>query len=134
MIATPRLDRLAKEGVRFTDAYSAAPFCSPSRAALLTGRLPARTNVLNPIQPSDLANSQVSPYATTLPKLLKQKGYVNALIGKMHLSGNEQNPPTNPMHFEAYRRLGFDYFNGYLDAAPLSVDTTAGGVAPPKTT
>jgi arylsulfatase A len=44
-IATPRLDRMAKEGMRFTNLYAAAPFCSPSRAALLTGRLPARCGV-----------------------------------------------------------------------------------------
>ena len=44
-IATPRLDRLAQEGLRFTAAYSAAPFCSPSRAALLTGRLPVRAGL-----------------------------------------------------------------------------------------
>jgi len=121
----PNIEAIAAKGVNFTSAW-AMPTCSPSRAAIFTGRLPARTGVVNPIQPFDLANSQVSPDALTLPKLLKTKGYVSGLIGKMHLSGNEQFPDNNPLHFEVYRKLGFDYFNGYLDAAPLSIDTQAG--------
>ena len=121
----PNLEAIAKKGVVFTNAW-VMPDCSPSRATFFTGQLPARTNVLNPIQPPDLANSQVSPYAMTLPKLLKSRGYVSALIGKMHLSGSEQEMSTNPLANETYRQLGFDYFNGYLDGSPLSIDTTAG--------
>jgi hypothetical protein len=121
----PNIEAIAARGVTFTNAW-AMPECSPSRAAFFTGRLPLRTNVLRPIQPPDLANSQVSPYALTLPKLLKTEGYVSGLIGKMHLSGSAQEPSTNPLGNETYRDLGFDYFNGYLDASPLSVDTQAG--------
>ena len=128
----PNIEAIASKGVVFTNAW-AMPDCSPSRATFFTGRMPARDHVLNPIQPPDLANSQVSPYAMTLPKLLKSKGYVNGLIGKMHLSGSTLNSSTNPMGFEVYRELGFDYFNGYLEGAPLPIDTTAGGVAPAGT-
>jgi len=128
----PNIEAIASKGVVFTNAW-AMPDCSPSRATFFTGRMPARDHVLNPIQFPDLANSQVSPYAMTLPKLLKSKGYVNGLIGKMHLSGSTLKPSTNPMGFEVYRELGFDYFNGYLEGAPLPIDTTAGGVAPAGT-
>lgn len=82
-IATPRLDGLAREGVRFTSAYSAAPFCSPSRAALLTGRLPARAGlpyVLFPTEHHGLPSAEV-----TLATLLKTRGYATACIGKWHL-------------------------------------------------
>lgn len=90
-IATPRLDALAREGVRFTDAYSAAPFCSPSRAALLTGRLPARAGlpyVLFPAEHHGLPEAEV-----TLATLLRTRGYATACVGKWHLGWA---PPFRP--------------------------------------
>lgn len=100
-ISTPRLDRLAREGARFTDAYSAAPFCSPSRAALLTGRLPARAGlpyVLFPTEHHGLPEAEI-----TLATLLKTRGYATACIGKWHLGWAE---PFRP------RRHGFDEYFG----------------------
>jgi arylsulfatase A-like enzyme len=100
-ISTPRLDRLAREGARFTDAYSAAPFCSPSRAALLTGRLPARAGlpyVLFPTEHHGLPEAEI-----TLATLLKTRGYATACIGKWHLGWDE---PFRP------RRHGFDEYFG----------------------
>src|SRR5262245_25202703 len=68
-IATPRLDQMAREGVRFTDFYVAAPFCSPSRAALLTGRIPARAGVPYVLFPTE--HTGLPLRETTLPELLK---------------------------------------------------------------
>jgi arylsulfatase A-like enzyme len=102
-IATPRIDRMAKEGTRFTDFYMAAPFCSPSRAALLTGRLPARCGVpyvLFPTEHTGLPASEV-----TLPEMLKPAGYTSACIGKWHLGWRRELRPT---------RQGFDEFFGLL--------------------
>lgn len=82
---TPHLDRLAKQGMRFTNAYAAAPVCSPYRAALLTGQHPARIGILDylrPNSPNALPTSQ-----TTLPEVLKGHGYATGLIGKWHLTG-----------------------------------------------
>src|SRR5690606_478080 len=69
----------------------------------------------------------------TTPKLLKQRGYVNAVIGKMHLSGSDLEPANNPLGHEVMRELGWDYFEGYLDGGPYPIDTSAGGVAPAGT-
>jgi hypothetical protein len=124
---TPAIDALAARGVVFANAW-AMPDCSPSRATFWEGRWPIRTQVLNPIQPPDLANSQVSPDEVTVPRLLRKKGYISGLFGKMHLSGSNQDPANNPLGNEVYRKLGFDHFEGYLEGAPLSIDTTAGGV------
>jgi arylsulfatase A len=115
-IATPRLDRLAREGVRFTDAYSAAPFCSPSRAALLTGRLPARAGlpyVLFPAEHHGLPAAEI-----TLAELLQTRGYATACIGKWHLGWN----PTFRPH-----RQGFDVFFGL----PYSNDSNEWPVGEP---
>jgi len=112
-IATPRLDQLAREGVRFTDAYAAAPFCSPSRAALLTGRLPARCGVpyvLFPAERHGLPAAEV-----TLAQLLRARGYATACIGKWHLG--------SPAAFQPQRR-GFDEFFGL----PYSNDSTGWAV------
>ena len=83
---TPNLDRLAEEGMRFTDFYAAAPNCSPSRAGLLTGRVPARTGIYNYIPdqgPLYLPTSEV-----TVAELLKDAGYDTAHFGKWHLNYN----------------------------------------------
>ena len=72
------------------------PECSPSRAMFFEGRYPLRTNVYDAILSVDLANSQVSPYETTTPKLLKQRGYKSGLFGKFHLTGSERQYHREP--------------------------------------
>ena len=93
---TPNIDRLARQGVRFTDAYSAAPVCTPTRASIMTGRHPARLHMtiwseaaanppgdrklLPPVTLPDLPLSEV-----TLAEALREKGYLSASVGKWHL-------------------------------------------------
>lgn len=127
---TPNIDAIAHAGVRFRNAWS-MPTCSPGRATFFQGRYPFRTDVKNAVVATDLANSQVSPYEVTTPKVLKEKGYVNAVIGKMHLSGSDLNPANNPLGNGVMHELGWDYFEGYLDGGPYPIDTTAGGVGAP---
>jgi arylsulfatase A-like enzyme len=103
VIATPRLDRMAKEGARFTDFYVAAPFCSPSRAARLTGRLPARCGVPYVLFPSE--HTGLPPGEVTIAEALKETGYATACIGKWHLGWRREFRP---------RAQGFDEFFGLL--------------------
>ncbi|XP_068048088.1 arylsulfatase A isoform X1 [Anomalospiza imberbis] len=102
--ATPHLDRLAARGLRFTDFYSSAAVCSPSRAALLTGRLPVRSGiypgVFGPGSRGGLPLAEV-----TLAELLKAQGYATAMVGKWHL-GYGNNGSFLPVH------QGFDDFLG----------------------
>ncbi|MBI1355181.1 MAG: sulfatase-like hydrolase/transferase [Acidobacteria bacterium] len=100
-IRTPRLDRMAREGLRFTDFYAAAPFCSPSRASILTGRLPVRAGVPNVLFPTE--RTGLPPEELTLAELLKPAGYATAAIGKWHLGWPE------PLRAQ---RQGFDFFFG----------------------
>jgi arylsulfatase A-like enzyme len=89
---TPHLDRLATQGVRFVNAYSASPVCTPTRCAFITGRYPARTRVglEEPLtEKGDLGERAktlgLPPEHPTVASLLKQSGYQTALIGKWHL-------------------------------------------------
>jgi hypothetical protein len=129
--STPNINQIAGTGVRFRNAWS-MPACSTSRAVFFTARFPFRTNVLGALGPNDLANSMVSPYEMTTPKLLAQRGYESALFGKFHiaLQGN------NPAGLAVPHDLGWNYFAGWLDETgdPPSIDKTAGGVAAPGKT
>lgn len=107
-IRTPNLDRMASEGMRFTDFYSVAEVCTPSRAALLTGRYPVRSGmahdkfrVLRNRSTGHLPAEEV-----TLPEALKAQGYATGMIGKWHLGVWSINPAGHP------RRHGFDAYFG----------------------
>lgn len=102
-LSTPHLDRLATRGVRFSQFYVASPVCSPSRAALLTGRVPQRAGV--PGNVSSLPNRPGMPAEQiTLAEMLKSSGYRTALIGKWHLGTIPANHPLSQ---------GFDSFFGH---------------------
>ncbi|MHC4117278.1 MAG: sulfatase [Planctomycetota bacterium] len=96
---TPNIDKLASQGMRFTDAYAAAPVCSPTRAAIMTGQSPARLQITNHLpdraqfQPENakLRSAKMLDHLplehVTLAERLKQGGYATAFLGKWHLSG-----------------------------------------------
>jgi arylsulfatase A-like enzyme len=84
---TQHLDQLATEGMRFTQAYAAAPVCSPYRAALLTAQYPARIGILDYLRPN--SSNGLSTDHVTLPEILQRNGYATGMIGKWHLTGYE---------------------------------------------
>ncbi len=102
-IETPNLDQLAKDGIKFTDAYAAAPLCSPSRASLMTGLHPIRVNITEHIHgnqpPGPNQRLKTPPIAQqlklehkTIAEALKTKNYKTAFIGKWHLGGGKFTP------------------------------------------
>lgn len=98
---TPNLDRLAVEGMRFTDFHVAAAVCSASRAALLTGCYPQRVGILGALGPD--AKHGIHADETLLPEMLKERGYSTAIYGKWHLG---HHPPFLP------KQHGFDEYFG----------------------
>jgi arylsulfatase len=100
-IRTPNLDRLAAQGMRFTNFDSADPVCSPSRAALLTGRYPTRVGVPRVFFPQDKEGLELSE--KTLANVAKEQGYKTACYGKWHLGRPEPYLPTS---------RGFDHYFG----------------------
>jgi arylsulfatase A-like enzyme len=105
-VRTPSIDRLAAQGMRFTAMRANATVCSPTRAALLTGRYPDRVGVPGVIR-TDPADSwgYLDPSVPTLADLLKRQGYYTALVGKWHLGLESPNLPNE---------RGFDRFHGFL--------------------
>ena len=100
-IATPNLDRMAAEGMKLTQFHVASSVCTPSRAGLLTGRLPIRsglTRVFIPQSPGGIPDEEV-----TIAELLQDVGYTSACIGKWHLGRPDRYLPLNH---------GFDYYFG----------------------
>ncbi len=103
---TPQIDQLAKQGITFTQFYANCTVCSPSRASLLTGKFPDLVGVPGVIrQFEDNSWGYLDPQANFIPSLLKQKGYMTAMIGKWHLGFESPNIPND---------RGFDYFKGFL--------------------
>jgi arylsulfatase A-like enzyme len=106
-IPTPHIDSIASKGVRFTDGYVASPNCSPSRAGLLTGRIPTRFGY--EFNPTGALNEQpgfgLPAEEITIAETLQNAGYTTGLIGKWHLGGTADFHPF---------RHGFDEFFGFL--------------------
>jgi arylsulfatase A len=110
-LKTPRIDGLASEGRRFTDAHSASAVCSPSRYGLLTGSYPLRCNFWGPT-PTWEQGLTIDLQTLTLSRLLKEAGYATACIGKWHLGIGDPNPDWNGDLKPGPLELGFDYFFG----------------------
>lgn len=111
---TPRLDRLAQQGVRFTDFYSAQPVCSASRAALLTGCYPNRIGIVGALSPGQKYG--LNHREMTLAQLVKQKDYATAIFGKWHLG---HHPDFLPATFGFDRYFGLPYSND-MSPAPAN--------------
>lgn len=120
----PNINEIARNGVRFRNTWS-MPECSNGRASFFVGRYPFRTNIYQAIGANDLANSQLTEYDVTVPKLLKNANYESAMFGKFHLAG----PDNNQAQYNTPAQLGWDYFYGWIGGLPGSLDSTAGGVA-----
>ncbi|WP_255561306.1 sulfatase-like hydrolase/transferase [Polynucleobacter sp. Fuers-14] len=120
----PNITAIARKGVRFRNTWS-MPECSNGRASFFAGRYPFRTNIYQAIGGNDLANSQLTPYDVTVPKLLKNANYESAMFGKFHLAG----PDNNQAGYNTPAQLGWDYFYGWIGGLPGSLDSTAGGIA-----
>ena len=100
-ISTPNLDNMAFEGQKWTQFYSAASVCTPSRAALLTGRLPVRSGMTSVLFPNSSNGFPEKEY--TIAEKLKEKKYKTAIVGKWHLGHKKKYLPNNH---------GFDYYYG----------------------
>ena len=130
VIRTPNLDRMAAEGLRFTDFYSAAEVCTPSRAALLTGRYPLRSGmcgnerrVLFPASKGGLPAGEV-----TMAEALKEAGYATRHIGKWHLGHHEGSRPLD-QGFDG--SFGLPYSND-MDARPGLAKGATASADPPR--
>ncbi|MBK1829992.1 sulfatase [Verrucomicrobiaceae bacterium R5-34] len=135
LVDTPSLDQLAAEGMRFTDAYAAAPVCSPTRAAMMTGQAPSRLHLTNHApghkdgfalkgsnlqEPKTLRNLPLS--YVTIAERLSEAGYKTAHIGKWHLSYVGRNNTTGPTELELRpEHQGFDInIGGHFRGGPPS--------------
>lgn len=112
-IKTPNLDLLAKEGIRFAQHYAGAPVCGPSRSTLITGQHTGHTairgNTLVGAKDGDLFDAPLPKDEVTLAKVMKQRDYATACIGKWGLGGPDSDGSPN--------KQGFDYFFGFLNQA-----------------
>lgn len=106
-IKTPHLDRMARQGLRFTQFYSGSTVCAPSRSVLMTGQHTGHTPVRDNMRPGGIGNAPLPAESVTVAEMLKQAGYVTGGFGKWGLGGpSSSGLPT---------RQGFDTFFGYLD-------------------
>ncbi|MDA7916857.1 arylsulfatase [Opitutaceae bacterium] len=109
-LKTPNIDKLAREGKRFTDAHSASAVCTPSRYAMMTGEYPHRGRHYAPVFLK--AGLIIDPERQTMASILKHAGYDTACIGKWHLGFGEDTPDWNGDLKPGPLELGFDYYFG----------------------
>ncbi|SEE57902.1 sulfatase family protein [Jiangella alba] len=103
ILRTPRIDSIAAEGIALRHMYAASAVCTPSRAALLTGRYPQRVGLVKVLNPRH--DTGLSSWEYTVPELLRDAGYRTAMFGKWHLGRRPEHYPT---------RHGFDEYAGLL--------------------
>jgi arylsulfatase A-like enzyme len=107
-VKTPNLDRLAREGMRFTDAHAPASVCTPTRYALMTGQYAWRhapgSRILSGVAPMSIPDGRL-----TLPALLKKAGYMTGVVGKWHLGLGRGETDYNGPIVPGPREVGFDY-------------------------
>jgi len=113
---TPNMDRIAREGARFENAFVATPVCSPSRAAFLTGRYGTQVGITDYLAPNEQdAGAGLPPGVAIWPQVLHDNGYATALVGKWHLGARPEHHPT---------RRGFDHFYGFVGGGNTPMDPT----------
>jgi arylsulfatase A len=139
-LRTPHFDRLAQQGMRFTDAHSASAVCTPTRYGLLTGRYPSRIGQFGVL--TTYSPPLIPPTRLTIASLLKQHGYHTACIGKWHLGmnwvdgkpGTESQVPLGARMTGGPNDVGFDYFCGFTHArnigSVIEQDRVVAHVAP----
>ncbi len=121
-LRTQNLDKLASQGMRFTDAHTAAAVCTPTRYGVLTGRYPSRLGQFGVL--TTFSKPIIPPGRATVASLLKEQGYATACIGKWHLGmdwvdgkpGSEKEVPIGAKMTGGPNALGFDYFYGFTHA------------------
>jgi len=122
-LRTPNLDRLATQGMRFTDAHSGSAVCTPTRYGVLTGRYPSRIGQFGVL--GNTSQPIIPTTRMTVASLLKQHGYATACIGKWHLGLNWTEKPGKSGADGKFRdgpnALGFDFFYGYTEARSLGM-------------
>lgn len=116
-LQTPNIDRMANEGLKLTSFYVASSVCSPSRAALLTGRMPKRVGVPRVLFPKPNEGG-LPPDEVTIAELLKEKEYQTALVGKWHLGHDKEYLPLN-QGFDSY--YGIPYSNNMSIAPGIDI-------------
>ena len=141
-LRTPNLDRLATQGMRFTDAHSASAVCTPTRYGVLTGRYPFRIGQFGVM--TTFGKPIIPPERLTVASFLKQQGYRTACVGKWHLGmewagaidkrSREKTVPLGAKMSRGPNALGFDYFCGYTHAGGIGTileqDTVVAHVQP----
>ena len=104
-IHTPHIDKIGEEGVRFTDFYSNGPVCSPTRAALLSGKYQQKVGIDEVVFTWVRDSVGLSTDVVTIAEVFKDNGYTTGIIGKWHLGYKKEFNPLNQ---------GFDHFEGYV--------------------
>ncbi|MCO6456317.1 MAG: arylsulfatase [Pirellulaceae bacterium] len=109
-VPTPHIDRLAREGMRFTDAHSPCTVCTPTRYGLMTGQMPFRVPNGGTVFTGAGGPSLIAPGRLTLPELLRNRGYATAMFGKWHVGLTFRDKAGEPIHqggLDAVRRIDF---------------------------
>ncbi|MCL4105627.1 UNVERIFIED_CONTAM: hypothetical protein GTU68_023694 [Idotea baltica] len=114
-VATPNIDRLAKEGIKLAQYYAASAVCTPTRASVLTGKYPLRFNIKSHFND----RGQFLPESNTLPKLLRAEGYQTAHVGKWHLGGLRTVDADRRDEIPGPKEHGFDHFLTQREEQPI---------------